>query len=99
MKKVLIIANFTELPSENGNNRFMYLTNLLGKTTDVTLVTSSFYHFKKVHRQKDVDNNNLKIVQVDEPGYKKNISLKRFYSHYVFGRNIKKYLENKNNKL
>ena len=30
-----------------------------------------------------------------EPGYTKNVSFKRFYSHYVMGRNLRKYLSNR----
>lgn len=32
---------------------------------------------------------------MNEPGYKKNVCLKRFYSHKVLAKNMKKYLENR----
>ena len=35
---------------------------------------------------------NFKITLLDEPGYKKNVCLKRFYSHYKLGKVLKKYL-------
>ncbi len=94
MKKILVIANFTKLPNENGNSRFTYILDLLDKEKcDVELITSSFSHGQKKQREKVGYNVDYKITLIDEPGYRKNVSLKRFYSHYVFAQNVKKYLE------
>lgn len=93
-KKLLVIANFTKLPWEKGNSRFTYLINLINKEKfDVELITSSFSHGDKKKRQdlsKEIDE--YKITLIDEPGYKKNVCLKRFFSHYIFAKNVKKYL-------
>ena len=93
-KKVLVIANFMRLPWESGNSRFPYIINLLNKEKyDIEVITSSFSHSEKVQRKmtethaKSID---YKITLLDELGYKKNVSLKRFYSHYILGRNLKK---------
>ena len=94
-KKILIIANFTKLPWELGNSRFPYIINLIDKEKyDVELVTSSFSHGEKRQRENKSNDMNLdyKITLIDEPGYKKNVSLKRFYSHYVFAKNVEKHL-------
>ena len=94
-KKILIIANFTKLPWEQGNSRFPYIINLIDKEKyDVELVTSSFSHGEKRQRENKSNDMNLdyKITLIDEPGYKKNVSLKRFYSHYVFAKNVEKHL-------
>ena len=94
-KKILIIANFTKLPWEKGNSRFPYIINLIDKEKyDVELVTSSFSHGDKRQREKQPEDMNLdyKITLIDEPGYKKNVSLKRFYSHHVFAKNVEKHL-------
>ena len=94
-KKILIIANFTKLPWEKGNSRFPYIINLIDKEKyEVELVTSSFSHGDKRQREKQPEDMNLdyKITLIDEPGYKKNISLKRFYSHHVFAKNVEKHL-------
>ena len=94
-KKILIIANFTRLPWEQGNSRFPYIINLIDKEKyDVELVTSSFSHGEKRQRENKSNDMNLdyKITLIDEPGYKKNVSLKRFYSHYVFAKNVEKHL-------
>lgn len=95
-KKIIVISNFTKLPWENGNSRFPYIINLLNKEEfNVELIASSFSHGEKQQR-KDLSKNekrDYKITIINEPGYKKNISLKRFYSHYTFAQNVKKYLE------
>lgn len=96
-KKLVIIANFTTLPFENGNSRFIYLANLIDKSKfDVEIITSDFFHTKKEKRDKKDERLNkfdYKVTLIDEPIYTKNISVKRFYSHYVFAKNVKKYLK------
>ncbi len=97
MKKVFIIANFMKLPWENGNSRFTYIAENLDKEKiDLEVITSSFLHSEKKQRKYDDEwakKLDYKITLIDEPGYPKNISLKRFYSHYIFAKNVKKYLE------
>lgn len=97
-KKVLVIANFTKLPNENGNSRFTYIINLIDKEKyDVELITSSFSHGEKRQREEVKNELDYKITLIKEPGYKKNVSLKRFYSHYIFAKNVKKYLQKSEN--
>lgn len=94
-KKLLVIANFVTLPWEKGNSRFTYLISLLDKEKfDVELITSSFSHGDKKQRN-DLSHQftDYKITLIKEPGYKKNVSIKRFFSHYVFAKNVKKYLK------
>lgn len=91
-KKILIVAHFCDYGNENTNNRFNYIFNLLKKEKyDVKIVTSKFCHRKKIYRE---DLGLEDFILLDEPSYRKNISLKRFYSHYIFSKNIKKYLKN-----
>ena len=94
-KKILIIANFTFLPWEEGNSRFQYIIDLMDKEKyDIEIVTSTFSHGDKRQREKQPEEMNFdyKITLIDEPGYKKNVSLKRFYSHHVFAKNVGKHL-------
>lgn len=94
-KKILIISNFTRLPWENSNSRFIYLIDLIDKNKfDVELIASNFFHSEK-RKRKDLSNQikDYKITLIDEPGYKKNVCLKRFYSHYKFAKNVEKYLK------
>lgn len=94
-KKILVISNFGKLPNERGNNRFIYWINMIDKQKcDVELITSNFSHGRKIHRKLDEDSNfDYKITLIDEPGYKKNVSLKRMYSHHIFAKNVEKYLD------
>ena len=92
---VLVIAHFCSDFDGKGNNRFNYLADMLSKNNYyVELVTSDFSHTKKQKRN-NIEHNQFKfkITYIREPIYKKNVSLKRFYSHFIMGDNLKKYLE------
>lgn len=97
MKKVLMIANFARFPWEEGNGRFSYIINLLNhEKVEIEFITSSFFHGEKKQRNLNderLKNLNYKATLIKEPGYNKNVSLKRFYSHNVFAKNVKKYLK------
>ncbi|WP_026691505.1 glycosyltransferase family 4 protein [Alteribacter aurantiacus] len=99
MEDILIIAHYTKAPNEKGNGRFHYIADKLGnKSKNVEVVTSSYAHKGKVQRK--LSNEHIKSIPYEfttvyEPGYNKNVSLERFYSHYIFGRNLKKYLKNR----
>lgn len=100
MKDVLFITHFTQIPGEHGNNRFYYIVENIDKTNvEVEVVTTSFSHMKKNQREinkgskNKIINRNVKFTLLNEPKYNKNVSLKRFYSHYIFGENVSKYLQ------
>jgi len=90
--KILIVANFTRDFSETDNGRFLYLAKLLANNNEVEIITTNFSHGKKDKKSPVIIDYPFKITMLDEPGYKRNISLRRFYSHYKWGRNLKKYL-------
>ena len=96
-KKIMVIAHYMRMPWEKGNSRFLYLISLLNKQEyEVELLTSSFSHSNKCQKEKDYDyikKLDYKLTILYEPGYKKNVSLRRFYSHHILGRNLKKYLK------
>lgn len=99
MKKILLIANYITFLTEKGNSRFGYILDMLKKEdVAIELITSNFFHTQKKHREKTQEELSeelgYKVTLIDEPGYKKNVSLKRFYSHYKFAQNVKKYLKN-----
>ena len=99
--KILIIANYTSLPWNNGNGRFIYLINKLKpEINNIELISSSFRHSKKqketIPHNNGIQNWNYKITLLDEPGYKKNVSFKRLYSHKILSRNLKRYLKSLN---
>ncbi len=93
MKDILIIAEFCGDFSETDNNRFLYIANLLAEKNMVELVTSRFFHAKKKNRKKIKREFPFKLTIIEEPGYSRNVCLKRFYSHFVWGKNVEKYLK------
>jgi glycosyltransferase involved in cell wall biosynthesis len=93
MSDIIILANFCFDFSENDNGRFLYLANMLAKKHNVEIITSDFYHTEKRMRKKAAAKWPFKITFLHELGYSRNVCLKRFYSHYVWGKNVKAYLE------
>lgn len=97
LKDILIIAHFTQVPGEAGNNRLKYIAEKINKeNANVELVTTNFSHEIKTHRSiTDEQRRSIsyKLTMLYEPGYYKNVSLKRFYSHYIMGKSLRKYLK------
>lgn len=97
MKKIVIIDHFSQIPGEPGNNRFIYLADMLcNQGYQVEIITTTFAHKTKTQRIVSKDmfcESSYKYTMLPEPGYPKNVCLKRFYSHYVFGKNLKQYLD------
>jgi len=94
---ILLIAHFCGDFNGTGNNRFNYLAEKFSSNNySVEVVTSNFSHKGKTYKDKhDTSKIDFKVTYIDEPGYTKNVSLKRFYSHYIMARNLKKYLTNR----
>lgn len=96
-KKILFIWNYFYLESEKGESRFAYLARLLVENGyDLEVVTSTFYHMNKVHRdikKLNVEQYPYKITFINEPGYTKNVSFKRIKSIDVFNEGVKEYIE------
>ena len=93
-KKIVIVANFCDYGKEKSNNRFNSIAELLVESgLEVELITSTFSHREKKQRAFEAGEALYKTTLIKELGYVKNVCLRRFYSHYVFGKNLKKYLE------
>lgn len=94
--KILIIAHFNIFSFEGGNSRFTYLLDMIDyKNNNVEFITSNFRHDTKLFRNiNSIDKKKLKykLTFLDEPCYKKNVSLRRLYSHKVLSNNLKSYL-------
>lgn len=89
---IVIVSEFGEDYSCSDNDRFLYLAKMLSADNKVEIVTSSFRHTKKTHRREVTKKWPFIITFIDEPGYPKNVCLKRFRSHYVFGKNLLSYM-------
>lgn len=98
-KHIMIVAPYVTFPHEMGMNRFIYLAKLLSTEFDVTLVTSKYCHFLKKHREQIPRLENVKVVLLDEPGYGKNVSIRRLISHHWFCRNFEMFLKNYDKKI
>ena len=96
MKRVVVVDHFSQTPDEVGNNRFLYLAQILCQQDyEVEIITTDFSHKAKKTRETDPGLIRVlpyKFTMLPEPGYPKNVCLKRFYSHYCFGRRLKRYM-------
>ena len=90
---IVIISEFCDDFSATDNDRFLYLAKLLCAEHDVEIVTSTFRHITKSRRTAPAAEWPFKITFIEEPGYPRNICLKRFASHNKWGRNVYKYLK------
>lgn len=100
-KDILIVAPFADLPSETGNCRYFYLANRIyeQQQADVELVLSSFSHLKKTQRVPIAhDAFPFPVTMIKEPGYQKNVSIKRFASHHAMGKHLAQYLAQRKKK-
>ena len=84
-RRVLLVNNSVYLPGEGGYKRTMYMYDMMKRMGyPVTLVTGDFNHYKKAKRNIEQFKQDYPdysdIVFLHMPEYKKNISLKRYYS-------------------
>lgn len=91
----MIVANFCASLDHSANSRFTYLAEHLYQQNEVELVVSDFSHGNRKARNLDITKYPYKITMLHEPGYKKNISVQRFLSHRVWGKNVAKYIKNR----
>lgn len=88
-KKIAVIACALGLPGEKGYSRFPYLADMLSKRGyEVDLYTSTFNHWEKAQRSEDrireIEKNlSYNVILCYEPGYKKNVDVRRVYSHLI----------------
>lgn len=93
---IVIIAQYLRNIEEfeNNNSRFVYIAKLLAKSkNNIEIITSDFDHSRKEKFNKVGKISDVKITTCHEPGYPKNVCLKRFNSHKMLAKNIKEYLE------
>lgn len=97
MSKVAVITMGVKLDGEKGYTSFRYLCEfLVKKGYEVDLITTTFQHWEK--KQRDLESVDQKsypfgIKFIYEPGYRKNIDLRRVRSHKIAAENLRKLLE------
>ena len=92
---ILLIVNYPGDLEGVGKGRFRYLVDMLvGRNHQVEMVISDFLHGEKEFRPiHSISEHQFKITILHESGYKSNVSLRRLYSQYVWGKNVGRYLE------
>lgn len=96
--RIVIIANFpARLDGNKAKGRFLYLGEMLcNRGHYVEMIISDFVHESKEPRDERTirrEAYKTKITMLHEPGYPNNVSPKRLWSHFVWGRNVEKYLK------
>lgn len=94
---VVIIADFCGNFDGKGNSRFLYLAEMLSKKHSVEIVTSDFNHETKSHFFLENNKFPYKITMLHEGKYEKNVCLKRFWAHFIWGRSVANYLKTRKN--
>ena len=93
-KELWIIQTGEPIPGDPGKPRKMRAMNLVKVFEEngwkAHLISSKFDHSAKKFRTKDPNYffDDTEITLLDSPGYKKNISLARFWDHFVMGINL-----------
>jgi glycosyltransferase involved in cell wall biosynthesis len=93
---VLIVAEFLDniQDPQTYNSRFLTVADMLTQAGHkVRIVTTDFIHSVKQHVSGVTSYKNCELKTLHEPGYPKNVSLKRFYSHWVLSQNLKNWLK------
>lgn len=95
--KIAVITMGVRLNNEKGYTRFRYICEFLAKKGyEVDLITTTFQHWEK--QQRDIEKIKKEeypfgIKFIYEPGYKKNVDLKRISSHHTAAKNLSALLE------
>ena len=97
-KDILLVANYWHFEEEKRSSRYRSFADILCKQYDLEVITSSFCHLKKTHRDVsvlNVENLPYKITLLHEKGYKKNIGVERIISYTQFGKNVLYYIKSR----
>lgn len=101
MKKIAVISMGVKLDNEKGYSRFRYIGDFLSDAGyQVDLITTTFQHWEKAQRNLDdikKENYKFDLKFIYEPGYKKNIDLRRIRSHRIAAKNLRQHLEKEGN--
>lgn len=97
MSKIAVITMGVRLNDEKGYTRFRYICEFLTDAGyEVDLITTTFQHWEKAQRDIEKirkDSYTFGIKFIYEPGYAKNVDLKRVKSHREAAKNLRALLE------
>lgn len=91
---VLIVSAFDPLEGEGRELiRYPVLARaLVDQGAKVTYISSSFEHFSKTYRTADFLDLPYQVQLISTPAYSRNIGFRRLWNHYIFGKNLVKFL-------
>ena len=100
--KIWIVQTGEPMFTDGPDVRPMRAMNLALKAAEegheITIITANFNHFTKTKRFNSDNvirvNEDISIVFVDSPGYKRNISPQRFMDHFILGYRMSKICKN-----
>lgn len=97
---ILLVCNYWHFEFEKQSSRYRTMADIMAahKGFEVEVVSSTFRHQTKKQRDLEYIKNisaEYKITLLYEPDYRKNVSLKRIYSHHCFAREVVKYLKSR----
>ena len=96
-KKIAVISMGVKLNGEKGYSRFRYIGDFLSDAGyQVDPITTTFQHWEKAQRDIDAikkEDYKFQLKFIYEPGYRKNIDLRRIRSHSIAAKNLTKLLE------
>ncbi len=92
-KKIAVVTMGVKLGDEiKGYTRFRKIASMLVDAGfEVDLITSSFQHWEKAQRDTTracYTESPYHVVFIDEPGYKRNLDIRRIRSHHIAARNM-----------
>ena len=98
IRRIAVVTQGVKLGDETrGYTRFRFIAQILAEHGyEVDLITSTFQHWDKAQRDttracyRDLP---YRIQFVYEPGYKKNLDLRRINSHRIFARNLRAFFK------
>jgi len=94
--KVLFFQTAEPTPFDEGGGRPMRIINILNSFPDeytyVSVLTSNFFHQKKVHRKFNEEVKRFGVYAdvhfINSPGYLNHISINRMYDHFILAINV-----------
>lgn len=96
-KKIAVISMGVKLNGEKGYSRFRYIGDFLSDAGyQVDLITTTFQHWEKAQRDIDAitkEDYKFRLKFIYEPGYRKNIDLRRVRSHAIAAKNLTRLLQ------
>jgi len=96
-KKVLFVTGIYMDLEMSGNNRTNFVPKLLHNAGySVEMITSNFSHHRKEYMNPESEERAYKLTVLKRKGYKKNVSLARLFTGFMYAQKVKRHLKKRN---